>query len=585
MSSRPDPATVEVLRNSFPAICDEMAAVLRRTAYNMMIYEVRDFTCALVNNKGEIISQNIGGVSHFLADLGVVVKDVIKRYGDDIYEGDVFITNSQHICGQHLNNVLIYTPFFYNDELLAFTMARAHWVDVGGLSTGFGASYKVLDPWMEGLQLDQLKLYEKGVLDRKLLKVIEDNIRFPQFSRGDLNAQITACNYAKRRLTEIFKRYGRDTVLKTIDIIFDNTERRCRAVVSKIPDGAYEAESYWDHDGYDRTESVKIHVLVVVSGSDMCIDFSGSSSQRKGAINSRTLAAGYIAYKVLTIPDEPINEGSFRALKVVIPEGSVMMAKYPAPMSAWSAIIPTAVDTVLKALAPALKELIPAAHHGTLGMPLTFVGTDPRTGRRFVVQSLEGGGWGGRPFEDGESATLSICQGDVSSASIESMEMKFPILIESKRLITDSGGAGKYRGGLGVEVKAIPLVDGYWNLLRPGRYNHPPWGLWGGCNGSPPEYLVKKANEKSYYSMDEDLVWLPANSEVVIRSAGGGGWGDPLDRDPEMVLIDVLEGFVSPQKAKELYGVIFKDDNKTIDYEETLKLREELKNLKKRACP
>ncbi|MEM4407316.1 MAG: hydantoinase B/oxoprolinase family protein, partial [Candidatus Caldarchaeum sp.] len=563
---------LEVLRNSFPAICNEMSAILRRTAHNMMIYEIRDYSCALVNEKGEIISQNIGGVSHFIADLGVVVKDALQRYEGKIYEGDVFITNSQQVCGQHLNNILVYTPFFYKDELLGFSMVRAHWIDVGGLSTGWGASYKVLDPWMEGLQLDQLKLYEKGNLDRKLLKIIMDNIRYPQFSKGDLNSQISACKFGLRRLQELFDKYGVATVRKAIEIIFDQTEQRCRAVVDKIPDGTYEAESFWDHDGYDRDQPLRIHVSVVVDGSDMTIDFTGTAAQRRGSINSRTLAAGRIAYKALTTPLEPINEGDFRALKVIVPEGSVMMARFPAPMSAWSAIIPTAVDTVFKSLAPALKDRIPAAHHGTLGSPITFFGLNPLTGRPFIAQSLEGGGWGGRPHEDGESAALSICQGDVRNASVEAMEMKTPIIVVERKLVTDSGGPGKFRGGLAVQVRVRPLADGYWNLQRPGKFKFPPWGLWDGMSGAPPEYLVKTPNDDSYQSVDDDLVWLPTQSEVIIRSAGGGGWGDPLERDPEKVAIDVKEGYVSVESARRVYGVVLKDDG-TVDYVSTEKLR------------
>ena len=237
-----DPVTLEVVRNALPAIANEMAADLQRTSYNMMIYEVRDFCTALVDCKGQLISQNVGGVSHFVADLGVIITDGMKRYGERGFEpGDVIITNHQAVAGQHLNNIVIYMPYFYHGELLMFAMVRAHWIDVGGTSTGFGAGPQVADPWLEGMQFDQLKIYRKGVLDETLYRVIKDNIRFPESSLGDMKSQMAACRLAARRMDELFDKYGRDTVLAAIVRIFDETERKCRNVVAQIPDGVYEA--------------------------------------------------------------------------------------------------------------------------------------------------------------------------------------------------------------------------------------------------------------------------------------------------------------------------------------------------------
>ncbi|HXF34710.1 MAG TPA: hydantoinase B/oxoprolinase family protein, partial [Candidatus Acidoferrales bacterium] len=211
--TRIDPVTLEVLRNALPAIADEMSVDLQRTSYNMMIYEVRDYCCALLDVEGRLISQNIGGVSHFVADLGVVIKDGMERYGRAGFKpGDVVVTNHQRVAGQHLNNICIYTPFFHDGVLEAFAIVRAHWVDVGGMSTGFGAASTVSDPWMEGLQFDQLKIYEAGVPDEKLLRVIADNIRFPEASMGDLRSQMAACKLAERRLEELFTRYGPETI-------------------------------------------------------------------------------------------------------------------------------------------------------------------------------------------------------------------------------------------------------------------------------------------------------------------------------------------------------------------------------------
>ncbi len=573
-TARVDPVTLEVIRNALPAITNEMSLDLQRTSYNMMIYEVRDYCCALLDVEGRLISQNVGGVSHFVSDLGVLIKDGVARYGRKGFApGDVVITNHQRVGGQHLNNVCTYTPFYFQGELIGFAVVRAHWVDVGGMSTGFGASGMITDPWMEGLQLDQIKLYEAGVPDQKVLNLIRDNIRFPDNAMGDLRSQIAACRLAERRLEELFQRYGRQVVMSSVETIFDQSEARCRAVVERMPDGEYEAESLFDHDGLEKDRPVPIKVRVVIRGSDMTIDLTRCSEQRLGSINSRTLAAAYIAYKAITTPLEPVTEGSFRALKVEIQEGNLMMARYPAAMSAWSQPIPTVVDTVLTALAPALPDRIPAAHLGTLGSPIQFFGFDPAKGKGFVVQSIEGGGWGGRPFEDGMSAAVSVCQGDVRNAPVENVELKCPVLVERRELRQDSGGPGKFRGGLGVATQVRNLVEGRWNMGNPGRSLCPPWGLWGGKPGARPEHMLRLAGETEFKSVDVYQYRVPAGSAGLVLSGGGGGWGDPLERDPERVREDVLEGYVSPRSAAEDYGVVLDPGSMEVDTEATAALR------------
>jgi len=460
-----DLVTLEVIRNALPAISNEMSHVLQRTSYNMMIYEVRDYCTGLLDTKGNLLAQNTGGVSHFVADLGTIIRDGIAKYGIDGFKpGDVIITNHQRVGGQHLNNVVIYTPFYFDGELFAFPTVRAHWVDVGGTSTGFGSAAATLDPWMEGLQIDQIKLYEEGKRDEKVWQLLKDNIRYPDASLGDLTSQLAACRLAERRLDELLKRYGRDVVVEAINRIFAETESRCRAVVKEMTDGTYEAES-----SFGGGEPLEIKVKITIKGSDMTIDLTECSPQRNDARNSRTLAGPMVAYKALTMPLDPVNEGSFRAVKVLVKEGSFMMAKYPAVMVAWSGPIPTVVDTILRALAPAMPEKVPASHHSDLGGAVVFFGTDPVTGKRFVSQSIEGGGWGGRPWEDGESASVSVCQGDVRNAPIEKVELKWPLMLVGRELRQDSGGPGKFRGGLGIITRARNLIEGNWNILNRGE--------------------------------------------------------------------------------------------------------------------
>jgi N-methylhydantoinase B len=581
MTTKLDTVTLEVIRNALPAVANEMAADLQRTSYNMMIYEVRDYCTALLDIKGELISQNVGGVSHFVADLGVLVVDGMKRYSRDGFKpGDVIITNHQAVAGQHLNNIVIYSPYFYKGELLMFCMVRAHWIDVGGQSTGFGAGATVGDPWLEGLQLDQLKIYEEGRLNDTLYRVIKDNIRFPDSSLGDMKSQMAACRLAARRMDELFDKYGRDTILAAIAQIFDETEQKCRNVVAQLPDGIYEAAASIDDDGLIRDEEVPIRVKIEIKGSDMTIDLSGCSAERKAAINSRTYAGARVAYKALTGPLDPVNEGSFRALKVIIPEGNIMMAKFPAPMSGWSAIVPTVVDTIVHALSEAMPDRVPAGHHGLLGGSVVFFGMHPKTKRRFIVQSIEGGGWGGRPFEDGESATVSVCQGDVRNGSIEGIELKCPVVVESRALRQDSCGAGKYRGGLGLDTRVRNLVEGRWNFERTRRSKCPPWGIAGGTPGSPGGNLLKRAGEKKFEWITGANISVPPNSEGIVRTGGGGGWGDPLERPAALVAEDAAEGLISCKAARDLYGVVLRG-NMSLDQTATRRLRDRLRSARR----
>jgi N-methylhydantoinase B len=582
---RLDAVTLEVIRNALPAIANEMAADLQRTSYNMMIYEVRDFCTALVNPKGELVSQNIGGVSHFVADLGVVIVDGMKRYGEKGFKpGDVIITNHQAVAGQHLNNVVVYMPYFYKGELLMFSMVRAHWIDVGGTSTGFGAGPQVADPWLEGLQLDQLKIYQAGELDETLYRVLKDNIRFPESSLGDMKSQMAACRLAARRMDELFDKYGRDTVLAAIRTIFAETETKCRNVVAQLPDGVYEASASIDDDGVNKDEPVPIHVKITIAGSDMTIDLSGCSAERKAAINSRTLAGARVAYKALTGALDPVNEGSFNALKVIIPEGNIMMARFPAPMAGWSAIVPTVVDAIVSAIAKAMPDRVPAGHHGLLGGAVVFFGLHPKTGRRFVVQSLEGGGWGGRPYEDGESATVSVCQGDVRNGSIEGIELKCPVLVEGRGLRQDSCGAGKYRGGLGVDMRVRNLVEGHWNFEQTRRTKCPPWGMWSGTPGESGGYLLRLPGESEFRPMGGARLPVPVGAEAIVRTGGGGGWGDPTERSVDLVRHDVIEELISRAAAETDYGVVLRDDL-SVDEAATAQRRNALRSLRVKGGP
>jgi len=552
-----DPITVEIIRCALKAAANEMSAVLKKTAYNMMIYEVQDYCVSIVDHQGRTLSQNEGALPIFLADLGVAVEDGVTVYGlENIRRGDVFLVNHPEICGQHLNNMVVYTPFFWEGQLLCFLAVRAHWIDVGGASTGFGSSM-ARDVYEEGLQIRSVKIYSAGEPNHEVLRLIEDNIRFPESSLGDLRAQIASCRTGEERLEQICRKYGGDRFQEAVQVIWDQTDKLVREAVRAIPDGSYEASSFLDDDGKDFSKTVPIKVKVQVAGDDLTIDFSGVSEQVPGFINcgsSGGMAAARVAFKALTSPHGEVNEGSFRALKVILPAGKLLSARRPAPIGGWSLSLPTVLDTIFRALAPALPQQIPAAHKGDMGGYAIF-GTHPKTGRRYVCQNIMGGGWGGRPFEDGASAAVSMCQGDVKNTPIELQELYYPLLYERHALRADSGGAGKFRGGIGVEVTVRPLCDLFVSR-NTDRIQCPPWGLLGGADGMTNLTLIKRNGKEEKLPGKFSHLLVKPGEVVTFLTAGGGGYGPASQRDADALRRDIALGYVSEEKAKRDYSEV-----------------------------
>jgi N-methylhydantoinase B len=549
-----DPITVEVVRNAIVAYGDEMAEALCKSAYNMMIYEVRDYCCGLIDTTGRMISQNRGGLPIFLADLGIAVEDGIKKYGlQGFAEGDVLVMNHGHICGQHLNNVVVYAPCFHDGELIGFAANRAHWVDIGGGRQGFGSN-ATTDIFSEGLQMRSLKIYKAGELNDTLYQIIQDNIRYPDASLGDLRAQIASCQIGAKRFSELVARYGRDVVESCVETIWDHADKAVRQIIERIPDGTYSAESYLDNDGRDLATPLRIAVNVIVSGSTITVDFHGMHPQVNGPLNSGRsggIAAARVAFKALTSPELDVNEGCFRALNVDLPDGTILSARPPAALGQWSIALPTVIDTILKALAPAVPELIPAAHKGDMGGCSFFGFYDD--GSRFLLMNIFGGGWGGRPHEDGESAAVSVCQGDVRNTPVELQEIKYPFIIERHALRPDSGGAGEHRGGLGIELtyRCMRACRGNINFDRTVT---PPWGLHGGKTGEISMAIIDRADGTQQKVHKATDVQFKPGDRITFLTAGGGGYGDPRKRSRADLEEDMANGLVSPQAAARDYG-------------------------------
>jgi N-methylhydantoinase B len=492
------------------------------------------------------LSQNFGALPIFLADLGPAIVDGVRMHGKGGFRpGDVLIMNHPYVCGQHLNNVVVYTPFFHDGELVAFLAVRAHWIDIGGTRVGFGFS-GTREVYEEGLQFRSLKLYRGDEPNQDIFQIITDNVRFAESCLGDLRAQIAACRVGDRGLGALVRRYGLETFLQCVKTIWGQSEVLAREQIARIKPGKYEAEALFDSDGVNLERPVPLKVKVEVENNEMTIDFSEISDQVPGSINSGesgAVAAARVAFKSLVAPYSPIDEGCFRALKVVIPEGKILSATPPSPVGNWSRTLPTVIDLILKALAPAIPDRVAAGHKGDMG-GYAFFGTHPKTGRRFLCQTIMGGGWGGRAHEDGENATVSMCQGDVQNAPVELQEIYYPVLVERQRLREGSGGGGKFRGGLGIEVSVRVLCDAFTNI-NVERQRAAPWGLFDGECGATARALVKQ-------SPDDPGAWLTkkpnfplkAGGSVTFFTAGGGGYGPAKERACAMIERDRKFGYV-----------------------------------------
>jgi len=552
-----DPITLEVVRNALVAHADEMATALCRTAYNMMIFEVHDYCAGIVDLEGQIISQNTGGLPIFLADLGAAVTGAIDIYGADGFApGDVLVSNDPEICGQHLNNVVVFTPFFHEGELLAFCAVRAHWVDVGGGSSGFGStnSKQIHD---EGLQIPAMKIYRAGELDQDFLRFLTMNIRYPESSLGDLRAQMAACRLGEQRLGELFSRYGRDTVLGAIGEIWNQADLLAREEIRKIPNGTYTAESYLDSDYVDRDKRIPIKIKVVVEDEQITIDFSEISDQVAGPINSGVsggIAAARVAYKCVVAPQGGVTHGEFRPLKVILPPGKLLSAKRPAPLGGWSLSLPTVIDTILLALAPAIPDLIPAGHKGDMS-GFALMGRDSRRNAPFISLNIFGGGWGGRPDGDGDSACVSICQGNVQTAPVEVQEAYYPLIIESCGLRQNSGGSGERRGGLGVEIVVRSIEDEVMLNTQVQRTIMAPWGLFGGADGAPNAAWVRRPDGTKVDVSAVTRFPIGPEDRLVLCTGGGGGYGDPMQRPLAEIAEDLRRGYIDAGQAQADYQV------------------------------
>ncbi len=578
-AARVDAFTAEVIRSSVVAITDEMKTNLMRTAYNMIIYEAEDFTVGLFDADGNTISIGLG-LPMFIRGLSDAIKAKLKHWGkENIHPGDILLTNDPQVMGSHLNHMIFSLPIFHGGELIAFASSMGHWQDVGGV---LGAVTR--DIYSEGLQMPFVKIFKAGKQDLELTEIIRSNCRLPHFAMGDFRAQIAAIRTGERRVTQLLQRYGTKTFNHSIGLIFDQSEKLARTAVQKIPDGVYLAESFMDDDGVNIGKAIPIKVRVEVRDDEMTIDLSGVSPQVAGPYNSGATAgrsASEVAFKFLTTPLLlPINEGSFRPLKIILPPGRIVSATKPAPVRTWMTVPMTVSDTIFKALAPACPDNVLAGHHADLAAPRTF-GLDPKTGRSFhFPPMLSGGGWGALSDRDGQNATFCINDGDTHNTPVEAGEGRAPIFVAYRKLREDSGGPGKFRGGLGV-AQEVRLLSAGSVLSAMERALCPPWGLHGGKDALANRFTVVRkdgATQPMSTGKTPGIVQLNDGDGFLIEVGGGGGFWNALERDPARVLADVRSGYVSPAAARRDYGVVVVQDGRQydLDLNATEALRREL---------
>lgn len=551
-----DPITREIIKNALASIADEMAVGLYRTAYSTIVRDVLDFSTSLCNAKGEQIAQGTTIPLH-MGSVPYAMETLFAKYGDSMDEGDVFILNDPFDGGMHIPDIFIVKPVFSDGQHIAFAVSTAHHLDLGGRVPGSSACDNT-EIFHDGLRIPWLKLYRGGKPDESLFTLLRANIRVPHMTMGDLRAQLSACHTGERGILQVVERYGVDTFEACSTELLDYTERIVRSEIALWKDGSSTFVDYMDSDGCGGPP-VKIQCTITVKGDELTADFTGSAPQVPGAINSTlsyTASAVAMCVRAVMHADMPNTAGMFRPLHVIAPAGTVLNGEMPAASSMRGVTGFRTVDAILGALAGIVPERVLAACEG--GNSLVIIGGQRANSREaYVYYELISGTWGARPDRDGNDGLCNPAN-VAANISIEEAESNYPIRIHRYGLVRDTGGAGKYRGGMAVE-REWELLEGESTLtIRSDRRDHPPYGLGGGLPGGSSISILK------HHDSEEVLPVMVSTKikkgEILYhRQPGGGGYGDPHDRDPEAVACDIQNDRVSKEAAERLYGVIFED--------------------------
>ncbi len=556
-----DPATFEIVKNSLYKIAEEMRVVLAKTAYSPILKSAGDYSCGVFDRAGDMVAQGPDLPIH-LGSMPDAVRAVVKAFGDDVHEGDVFIHNDPYFGGSHLPDVNVVRPAFHGDVHLGFTCLRAHWPDVGSATPGsYGA---VTEIYGEGLRLPPVRLYDKGVLNEALEAVILSNVRTPDERKGDLGSQLAATLRAAERLKTLADRYGAERLVEYMADVMNYSDRLMRAALSELPDGEGYFEDFCDGDGIpDNADGSDapfwVRMRVKKLGDRITVDFAGTDAQVAGPMNaplSVSASGVFCGLKTAIDPNSliPPNSGCWRAIEVTAPKGTVVNVEFPAPVVyANHEMSHRTADMVMGALAEFMPDQVMACSQGTSAV-LTLGGLDPRNGRRYVSYETVKGGFGARPNKDGINVVASGISNTMNTP-VEVLEMAFPVRVERYEIEPNSGGAGKFRGGAGAR-RTWQMLEGAdaTGALCMERMTSPPFGLAGGAPGIPATVTVTTPDGSTRSLPSKGAFAAPGGSVVDMVTPGSGGFGAVSGRDPAAIGLDLLDGYVTADAATEAYG-------------------------------
>ncbi|WP_298825267.1 hydantoinase B/oxoprolinase family protein [uncultured Planococcus sp.] len=553
-----DPFTIEIVKDSLIAIGDEMFHALARTSMSPIIYEVLDYASGLTDAKGQLLTQG-NGVTGFIGMLTFMVKETINKFGEEgLKEGDIIIINDSYVGGgSHLSDVGLVLPIFHEGEIVAFSANKAHWTDVGGKDPG-SFSNDATEIYQEGLQFPCVKLFNEGQLNEAVLDIIKSNIRFPDLSIGDLWAQVAALRTGEKRVKELCLKNGVEVVQTSIDHHLDHGEQLARKELAKLPKGEFYAEDYVDDDGFGNGP-FPIKVKVTITDDKFICDFRGSHPQVPGPVNctyTGLVSAVRTIFLAATNPSQDVNDGVFRPLEIITDRKSILAAERPAPVSIYWESMQGGADLVWQALAPSLPERLSAGQLLSV-CAVTLSGNHHETEEPFLIVEPSAGGWGAAKGQDGARGQFCIGDGETYNVPVEVAETRYGVMIDEYSLRTDGAGSGEFIGGAGVTRTYRAMTDKQFVSATFGRNKFFPWGLNGGDEGSPNEFVIEKSTGETDGPFGI-YPRYPLNKGDVVRlmTATGGGYGDPLKRPQEQVAKDVRNGYISTEQAKEIYGVL-----------------------------
>ena len=572
MEAKIDPITFAVIKNGLDSIVDEMAYDVMRTARSEIVKDVMDFSAAICDASGNMIAQAKTVALH-LGAVPEAMGVVLDQYSGDLSPGDAVILNDPYQGGMHLPDIFMFMPIFHGPDLQGFTVVICHHTDVGGRVAGSNASDST-EIFQEGIRIPALKLFEEGEINETLIKLIDLNVRLPDRVIGDLKAQFAACRTGAREMGRLFERYGAETAQMYFTELLDYAERMTREEIGQWPDGTYEFTDYIDDDGFSDTP-LPISISITVHGDSVTVDYDGTAPQVPAALNSTksyTNSCTYLSVRCVLKGDIPNNAGVFRAIEVKAPEASIVNPRMPAACAARALTGYRIVDAMFGALSKIAPDRVPAAGEG--GNTVVCLGGYRDDGSPFIIVDMICGAWGGRPDRDGIEAITNPSQ-NLSNTPVETMESQHPVRVEEYALVPDSCGAGEYRGGLGVARSYRLLADEAGLQLRADRMKIRPYGLAGGGEAEPAVNEIT-TRDGAQVSLPSKINRKMDQGDLVRHvQPGGGGFGDPLQRDPQRVARDVWNTKITADYAREHHRVVVDPATGVLDEASTAALRGE----------